>query len=195
VGHLPHRDPGRLHDRPVELTPTTPTSTSARSRRRRATSSPVGKITLGTGHAAKHLGRQAATEHYDHTGAVVADVVAGEDEFGPWIAGALRPDMAASRVRELRAATLSGDWRNVNGHLELVGLLAVNVPGFPVPRSERALVAATESGMRVESLVAAGMVDHDFTKTEQDRLAGLAVARRADSRASPPSPQTPPRRP
>jgi hypothetical protein len=134
-----------------------------------------GKITLGTGHAAKHLGRQAATEHYDHTGAVVADVVAGEDEFGPWISGALRPDMAASRVRELRAATLSGDWRNVNGALELVGLLAVNVPGFPVPRSERALVAATESGMRVESLVAAGMVRHDFTKTEQDRLAGLAV--------------------
>lgn len=135
----------------------------------------VGKITLGTGHAAKHLGRQAATEHYDHTGAVVADVVAGEDEFGPWIVGALRPDVPASRVRELRAATLSGDWRNVNGNLELVGLLAVNVPGFPVPRSERALVAATESGMRVESLVAAGMVRTDFTKTEQDRLVGLAI--------------------
>jgi ribosomal protein L32 len=135
-----------------------------------------GKITLGMGHAAKHLGRQAASEHYDNVDACVADVVAGEDTFGPWIVGALRPGLSAERIRDLRAAVLSGDWRNVNGNLELVGLLAVNVPGFPVPRSARALVAAGEDGTRVLSLVAAGTLDRaDFTQDEQDRLSGLAL--------------------
>ncbi len=116
----------------------------------------VGKITMGTGHADRGLSASEAAAHYDNTGTVVADVYSGEDEHGIWVAGALRPNVDAERARELRAATLSGDWRNVNGHLELVALLAVNVPGFPIPRV-RALVASGEDGSFVEALVAAGI--------------------------------------
>jgi hypothetical protein len=48
---------------------------------------------------------------------------------------------------------LSGDWRRIGGNLELVAALAVNVPGFPVPRP-RGLVASGS----MQSLVAAGML-------------------------------------
>lgn len=114
----------------------------------------VGPITLGTGHAPLSASRPVAVAHYDDTGTAVADVVAGEDAHGLWVAGALRPTLDAARVRELRCASLSGDWRGVNGRLELVGLLAVNVPGFPIPRP-RARVASAAAG--VEALVAAGV--------------------------------------
>lgn len=116
----------------------------------------VGKVTLGTGHADPEMGFRAAIDHYDHTGTVVADVTAGEDDFGIWVAGAVRPDVDAARVRELRAAPLSGDWRRINGHLELIAALAVNVPGFPIPRT-RALVASTADGPEVFALTAAGI--------------------------------------
>lgn len=115
-----------------------------------------GTITLETGHADRTLKRAQAAAHYDNTGLAAADVKAGEDEFGIWVAGALRSDMDATKVRELRGAVLSGDWRNVNGQLELVALLAVNVPGFPIPRT-RALVAAGDDGNHVMTLVAAGV--------------------------------------
>lgn len=99
----------------------------------------VGKVTLDGPHADVKLARADATRHYDDTCTAVADVAAGEDAHGIWIAGAVRPDVPAETVRRLRASAVSGDWRSVNGNLELVGALAVNVPGFPVPR---ALVAA-----------------------------------------------------
>lgn len=119
----------------------------------------VGSITLGTGHADQRASRQAATEHYDHTGTVVADVRVYEDEFGGCVAGALRPDVPAGRVREFRGSTPSGDWRKVNGNLELVGLLAVNVPGFPVPRTKALVASADEGEPDVLTLVAAGLLE------------------------------------
>lgn len=114
---------------------------------------PVGVITLDTLHARGDLGARATMAHYEDTGTGVADVTAGEDEFGVWVSGALRPSVTADQVRVLRASPLSGDWRRIGGNLELVAALAVNVPGFPVPRPS-GLVA---SGM-VQSLVASGMV-------------------------------------
>lgn len=113
----------------------------------------VGKITLGTGHAGPKLGARPAAEHYDHTGSAVAIVRAGEDKFGIWVSGRLLPDVPPSRVAALKRSPLSGDWRRVNGVLELVAALAVNTPGFPVPRS----MAASAGGAQV-SLVAAGVV-------------------------------------
>lgn len=112
----------------------------------------VGQITVGTGHAALNASHQAAAQHYDHTGWAVADVAVGNDVHGIWVAGAVRPNADSSRVHELRASgQVSGDWRRIGGKLRLVGLLAVNVPGFPVPRM-RARVA---SGAQY-ALVAAG---------------------------------------
>lgn len=112
----------------------------------------TGVITLDTNHAAPPLSPANTLAHYENTGWGVADVHAGEDQFGVWIAGALRPGVTAAQVRRLRASPLSGDWRRIGGSLELVAALAVNVPGFPIPKP-KALVA---SG-RVVSLVAAGM--------------------------------------
>lgn len=111
----------------------------------------VGHATLGTGHAALSADLSAALAHYDDTGTVVADLAAGDDAHGVWVAGAMRPDATPEQVRAFRSASLSGDWRRHGGALELVAALAVNVPGFPVPRT-RSLAA---SGVPV-SLVAAG---------------------------------------
>ncbi|QHN36910.1 hypothetical protein [Gordonia pseudamarae] len=114
---------------------------------------PVGKITLGTGHAGLGEDAASAAAHYDNTGAVTAIVRAGEDAHGIWLAGRLVPGIGDQRVDELRRSGVSGDWRGINGNLELVAALAVNVPGFPVPRTEQ-LVASGG----VSTLVAAGIV-------------------------------------
>jgi hypothetical protein len=113
---------------------------------------PVGQITVHTGHAPTHLKATPATEHYDNTGYAVADVTVGNDSHGIWVAGAIRPGVDPQLIHELRAAgQVSGDWRRIGGQLRLVGLLGVNVPGFPVPNM-RARVASGE----VQALVAAG---------------------------------------
>jgi hypothetical protein len=115
----------------------------------------VGHITMGTGHAPDRAGPRVAAAHYDNTGAVIADVACGEDQFGIWFSGALRPGVGAEQVAALRAAALSGDWRRIGGQYELVAALAVNVPGFPIPRT-----VVTASGRTGHSLVAAGVVPH-----------------------------------
>ena len=118
---------------------------------------PCGTITLDTNHAGLRLDAVSATAHYDDTGTAVADVVATDGELGIWIAGALRPDVEATTVRKLQGASVSGDWRGIEGNRELVALLAVNVPGFPIPRP-RALVASAEGEEpQVVAMVAAGL--------------------------------------
>lgn len=119
------------------------------------TSVAVGHLTMDTGHAGPRDSATQAAAHYDNTGYVFADVAAGEDAYGIWVAGSLRPGIPAERVRIARSAPISGDWRTIRGSLELVGALAVNVPGFPVPRP-RGLLASGE----VKSLLASGVVAH-----------------------------------
>lgn len=114
---------------------------------------PVGQITLATGHAPIKATARAAAAHYDNTGTVVADIAAGEDSYGIWVAGSLRPNVDEDTARILAAARLSGDWRDINGSLELVGALAVNVPGFPIPHTA---LAASADGQT--ALTAAGIV-------------------------------------
>jgi len=129
-----------------------------------------GQITLDAPHADLRLGRSAATSHYDHTGTVVAHVRCGEDEHGIWVAGALQPDAPADKVRLLRGSKLSGDWRDG----ELVALLAVNVPGFPVPR-QQALAACGADGDQVLALVAAGIpvFEAELSEDELERFSEL----------------------
>ena len=116
----------------------------------------VGHLTMDTGHAGPRDSANQAAAHYDNTGLVFADVAAGEDAYGIWVAGSLRPGITAKQVRVARSAPISGDWRTIRGSLELVGALAVNVPGFPVPRP-KGLLASGE----VRSLQASGVVAHD----------------------------------
>ena len=110
---------------------------------------PVGQLTLAGGHASLEASAAEAVRHYDDTASAIADVHAGEDAFGIWVAGALRPGTTPEQVRALRASAPSGDWRPVKGHLELVAVCQVNVPGFPIAR------ARVSSGA-VMALVAAG---------------------------------------
>ena len=110
---------------------------------------PVGQLTLAGGHASLEASAAEAARHYDDTASAIADVHAGEDAFGIWVAGSLRPGCSPEQVRALRASAPSGDWRPIKGQLELVAVCQVNVPGFPIAR------ARVASGA-VMALVAAG---------------------------------------
>lgn len=112
----------------------------------------VGQLTLSGGHAPISADASAAAKHYDDTASAVADLNAGEDEHGIWLAGSLRPGVTDDQVRALRASAPSGDWRPIGHGLELVAACQVNVPGFPIARAR---VASGE----VMALVAAGAFD------------------------------------
>jgi hypothetical protein len=127
----------------------------------------VGQITMAGGHAPAGRMRPAIS-HYDNTCTAVADVACGEDEFGIWVAGAIRPGVTDEQVYALRASALSGDWRRVGigDEMELIAALAVNSPGFPIPR------VGVESGVQV-SLVAAGCVAADSPPDLDDVVAAV----------------------
>jgi len=122
---------------------------------------PVGQLTLAGGHASLEASAVEAARHYDDTGSAIADVHAGEDAHGIWVAGALRPNAAPEQIRALRASAPSGDWRPIKGSLELVAVCQVNVPGFPIAR------ARVASG-QVYALVAAGAMT--LAKLKSDPL-------------------------
>ncbi len=63
----------------------------------------------------------------------------------------------------LRAAAPSGDWRRIGSALRLVGLLAVNVPGFPVPK----LSTKYASGVQM-ALVASGIPNLTESMSEEE---------------------------
>lgn len=131
---------------------------------------PTGTIRFNTGHASLRASADSAAAHYDNTGLAGADIHAVDGKHGIWVAGALRPGVTPEQVRTLRASPLSGDWRYIGGVLELVGALAVNLPGFPVPRTQ-GLVASGE----LQGLVAAGMVV-DHAKLANARLSRLSAS-------------------
>jgi hypothetical protein len=110
---------------------------------------PVGQLTLAGGHAGLEASAEQAIRHYDDTASAFADVHAGEDAYGIWVAGSLRPGTTPEQIRAARASAPSGDWRPIKGRLELVAVCQVNVPGFPIAR------ARVASG-QVMALVAAG---------------------------------------
>jgi len=134
------------------------------------TQQPVGQLTLAGGHAPVSPGITAgkAVQHYDDTASAVADVNVGEDEYGIWVAGSLRPGVTPQEIRTLRASAPSGDWRPINGNLELVAVCQVNVPGFPVAR---AMVASGE----MVALVAAG-ASTMYQLRQQESVDGLIAA-------------------
>lgn len=117
---------------------------------------PVGQITMGSGHADIRKDAAAAAAHYDNVATAVADVAAGEDIHGIWVAGRMRNGITEEQRDQLRAASLSGDWRSIRGNLEMVAALAVNTPGFPIPR----LSLAASAGHQ-DALIASGVVTAD----------------------------------
>lgn len=109
---------------------------------------PVGKLTLGGGHADARLGYRAATEHYDNVATAIAAVRAGEDKYGIWVAGRILAGVTAEQIEQFLLHPPSGDWRRIGGNLELVAACSVVTPGFPIVR-------ASAAGVQT-SLVAAG---------------------------------------
>lgn len=95
----------------------------------------VGHLSVKGGHAGLELSAAAAKAYYDDTRSCIADVVCGEDRYGIWVAGALRPNVDPADVRVAMASGVSGDWRRLGGSLELIQLASVNVPGFLKPRT------------------------------------------------------------
>lgn len=111
----------------------------------------VGQLTLAGGHAPLTSDASRAVAHYDDTRSAAADIHLGEDQHGIWAAGAVRPDITPIKLRALRASVPSGDWRPINGRLELIAVCQVNSGGFPIARA----MTASATG-EVLALVAAG---------------------------------------
>lgn len=152
----------------------------------------VGQISHVGGHAPLEASVAEAVAHYDNTDSAVMDVAVGEDKHGIWVAGALRPDVDELKLRRVRASGVSGDWRPINGHLEMVAVCSVNVPGFPTPRvrvaagQPVALVAAGTTEI-VEAMLASRGADEQGTLTAsiderlrlvEDALLGRVLERR-----------------
>lgn len=138
----------------------------------------VGRLTAGTGHAALEFGAQPAKEHYDNTGWGAGYVHAGEDAHGIWFAGAVAPSATPEQIATIRASATSGDWRAIQNSLELVGILSVNTPGFPIPRAKVGLVAGAQV-----SLVASGVCPCEFEAEEEDVTKAVTEATAVDVEA------------
>lgn len=118
----------------------------------------TGLLTMDTGHAAPDLRALPAAAHYDDTGTQFGTVAVWEDDLGIRIGGATLATATDEQIDKVnRAGALSGDWRRIRGNLELVAALAVNTPGFPIPRLSMAASAADGQ----LSLVAAGIVTRE----------------------------------
>lgn len=134
----------------------------------------VGTLSFDKGHASHRLNADRTVAHYDDTTTAGAHVRAGEDQFGIWLAGALNPRLSAEDARVLMAAPPSGDWRQVRQGegRDLVGALAVNVPGFPVPRERK--------GLSLQASAVCDPCEEDFSRQLQvlaasaDGIEGLA---------------------
>jgi hypothetical protein len=167
---------------------------------------PVGRLTVGTGHASDRLSARPAAAHYDNTGHCFALVRVGEDKHGIWFSGVAAPWATPEQVEMGLAAPLSGDWRDFGSGLELVAALSVNTPGFAArgrsddqgrplalvaslgPTEDRP-VAATLSVDEIKVAVRQAMDDADADR-ERDRVAseaGALLARAAEI-THPPTP-------
>lgn len=111
----------------------------------------VGHLTVDAPHADLHLNAVAAGLHYAHSAYAWADVAAGDDRYGVWVNGIVKLGVPEEKIDFALAHPPSGDWRPIDGHLELVAALCVNTPGIPVLRAR---VASGE----IVALVAAGAI-------------------------------------
>ncbi len=95
----------------------------------------VGCLSIEGNHASETLGWRDTLDHYANTCLAWADVAIGEDDHGIWFSGQVRPGLSAKVLHAGEASGTSGDWRRIGAHLELLAVLSVNTPGFPIPRA------------------------------------------------------------
>lgn len=95
-------------------------------------------IAGGTTHAPVDMNTAAVPEYYENTGTQLMRVRYGEDDDGLWFAGALWPEVNDLQVAQIRASSVSGDWRfhaawrRSGGQYDFAGSCFVNIPGFPM---------------------------------------------------------------
>lgn len=133
----------------------------------------TGVLTVDTGHADTTWGlADRVKSHYDNTGTAAAVVRAGEDAYGVWVAGSLVPGADEGLAQKLRRSPLSGDWRRIQGNLELVAALGVNRPGYAITASgeEQFLVYTDGEGVQFD-------LDEDIVyAVEDDEITCLIAA-------------------
>lgn len=137
---------------------------------------PVGRITVGGGHADTRYGARASIEHYDNATSCAAVGRFTDGRHGIWFSGAAVPEATEEMLAQLRRHPPSGDWRMIGGTQELILAHSVNAPGFNTPRYHM-------QGGQVTALVAAGYVP---SVEDQDPAAAAAAvfARRAADKAA-----------
>lgn len=94
---------------------------------------PVGRLTIGIGHApTRGITAAAAQAHYDNVEACWALGRISEHRFGIYFSGVVAPWASTEKVQMGLASPVSGDWRPIGpgNNLELVAVLGVNTPGF-----------------------------------------------------------------
>lgn len=121
---------------------------------------PVGRLTVGTGHAPSSASPRVAAAHYDNTGSCFALVRVGEDEHGIWFSGVTAPWATPEQIEMGLSSPLSGDWRDFGQGLELVAALAVNTPGFAIAQGR-----SDEQGRPVSLVASLGPVNDDNPAT------------------------------
>lgn len=131
---------------------------------------PVGVLSASCDHAVAAMRAPDARDSYAHNGVAWANVRITNGQYGPWVAGAIRHDVTEAQLAVLRAGSLSGDWRRIGGSLELVAMLAVSTPGFPIARE-----AITASGLRMPAAPQARAVVADGV---QQSLTAAGIVRR-----------------
>lgn len=98
----------------------------------------TGPLVIDTTHSVTGDRKFLGYDWLSNTGQAVADVSVGRDRHGIWVAGKLRPGVTPAQVAVLRGSALSGEWlppRSGAGSLRLMGILAVNGPGFKITRA------------------------------------------------------------
>jgi len=129
----------------------------------------TGPLVIGGNHADVNLNMNEAIDHYANTCAAWADGCVGEDEFGVWFSGQVRPGTKAETVYAGRASGVSGDWRWVGAGHELISVLSVNTPAFPTPR------AFGHSECHMLTILSAGFVKpHVVTPATDPNIAFVA---------------------
>lgn len=133
----------------------------------------TGVLTWGMDHPDHELSFYEAMALYANSSAGWADVTVGYDRHGTWISGVLRPGLTEADVRILRALSLSGDWRvgRRTGRHELIGILAVNYPGYPITAGASSRqIAAPRPRHSPSVITAAGMVPQGARREPIDDL-------------------------
>ncbi len=117
---------------------------------------PVGRLTVGIGHApTRGVSAAAAQAHYDNVSACWAIGRVSEHRLGIFFSGVVAPWADAGKVQMGLASPVSGDWRPIgpNRNLELVAVLSVNTPGFLCK------VETDESGSPAAMVASMGVVE------------------------------------